>query len=427
MKSSEICTLAINVVSWMYGRVAYRGDSTYYDPTDADTLAWYNGLTWWDNAWHADCLGFVRAVLCGWNADKTVLCGGADRSYGCYNFNERLFLDSCDYTSNDFSEIVSHPCSLLYKETPFRHVGLYVGEFTVGGLTYNTCECTTSYIDEQGRPGGGKPAWVDPDGTRRPYKGASGNAGKWLSWGIFNLDETDYGITEYDGGAPIGVNGFGSALTQTEVDYYFDKLNDLTYDYVESIAESVHGMSADVFAVMAGWGWGETYSFAYPSGESKPDNYMGYLCDCCPVNYFEGWGRDTGQSMAAEIAGGDQSGFYDYSAMVARAQNLKTNEATWSGQQELKALLLALLNPNQDAWYCNGYPWNGCVSIYQQQYSEIIYSFYDPQTKTPYDITGTGIRGGWNPTPARISKKYIMLKPLQLRNFYRLNIFKKGV
>ena len=163
MKSSEICALAINIVAWNYGEVQYRmNNSTYYPD-----MSW-NLLTWYNDAWHADCLGLVRAVLCGWNADKTVVAGGADTSYRCYLYNEIQFLNSCASTSSDFSLLADHPCSLLYKD---GHVGIYVGEFMLDGKTYNSFECTTSF------GWGGRPVWVEPDGLRREYKGGSATAG----------------------------------------------------------------------------------------------------------------------------------------------------------------------------------------------------------------------------------------------------------
>lgn len=426
MKSSEICQLAINICTWMYGRVAYRDDSSWL-PTDQSLWAKYNGLTWWNDAWHADCLGFVRAVLCGWSADKTIDCGGANTGYPCYMYNEQMFIDSClpaqggGGVSSDFTQIASHPCSLLYKD---GHVGLYIGELQIGGKFYNTAEVTTSYIDDQGRPGGGRLAWVDSDGRRRPSKNEPLLNSWWEQWGVFGTSGVKYGITEYDGGA-TGATGFGSALTQPEVDFYWDSLTDLTFDYVQGIADTIHGMSADVFTVMAGWGWGEGYSFIPPLGDSEPDKYMAYLCDCCPVNYFEGWGIDTGYQMAAAIAGGDHSGHYSYENMIARGLDLKANETSSAGQNELRALLLALLNPEQRAWFCSGYPQPGDDIVYQREYAGqgMIYSFNDPGSKVDYDITGTGIRGGWNPVPVRtIGKTLISIKPIQMRNWYRNKI-----
>lgn len=420
MKSSEVCDLAINIVAWNYGEVEYRFNNSTYFPD----MSW-NLLTWYNDAWHADCLGLVRAVLCGWHADKTVNAGGADMSYGCYSadgwgFNEDRFLESCTPAKGgggvfqDFSLLPDHPCSLLYKD---GHVGIYVGEFQLDGKTYNTCECTTSY------EWGGLPTYTDIDGNRRRSKEASRTLSYWTDWGIFNTGGVDYGLTEYDGGG-TGATGFGSALSQTEVDFYWDTLNDLTFDYVQAIAEKIHGMSADVFTVMAGWGWGEGYSFIPPLGDQDPDKYMAYLCDCCPVNYYEGWGIDTGYQMAAAIAGGDHSGHYSYENMTARGLDLKANETSSAGQNELRALLLALLNPEQRAWYCSGYPQPGDDIVYQREYAGqgMIYSFNDPDSKVDYDITGSGIRGG-RPDPAGRTHKglptWMMLRPWHNYTQYR--------
>lgn len=416
MKSSEVCSLAINIVAWNYGVVQYRMNNTTYFPD----MSW-NLLTWYNGAWHADCLGLVRAVLCGWHADKTVTAGGADMSYGCYSennagFNEARFLESCTVAKGgggvfqDFSLLPDHPCSLLYKD---GHVGIYVGEFQLDGKTYNTCECTTSY------EWGGLPTYTDIDGNRRRSKEADRTLSYWTDWGIFNTGGVDYGLTEYDGGG-TGATGFGTALTQTEVDFYWDTLTNLTYDYVEAIANSIHGMDASVFAIMAGWGWGEAYSRVPPDGETEIDKYMAYLCDCVPVNYFEGLGLDTAQSMADMIRGGDPRDTYTVPKMNERAQMLRDAESTQAGQDELRALLLALLNPDQNAYFCNGYPRTdlGDIIIYQNDYpvEGTIYVFYNPSYQVPYDITGSGIRGG-RPDPAGQTHKglprWMYLRPYQ--------------
>lgn len=405
MKSSEVCSLAINIVAWNYGVVQYRmNNTTYFPDTSWNLLTWYNG------AWHADCLGLVRAVLCGWHADKTVTAGGADMSYPCYLYNEIEMLQHCSSTSQDFTLLPNNPCSLLYKD---GHVGIYVGEFQLDGKTYNSCECTTSF------GWGGRPVWVEPDGLRREYKGGTVTAGYWESWGIFDITHGYWGLTEYDGGG-TGATGFGTALTPTEVDFYWYTLTNLTYDYVEAIAGSIHGMDASVFAIMAGWGWGEAYSRVPPDGETEIDKYMAYLCDCVPVNYFEGLGLQTAQSMADMIRGGDPRDYYTVPKMNERAQMLRDAESTQAGQDELRALLLALLNPDQNAYFCNGYPRTdlGDIIIYQNDYpvEGTIYVFYNPSYQVPYDITGSGIRGG-RPDPAGQTHKglprWMYLRPYQ--------------
>lgn len=417
MKSSEICALAINIVAGNYGDTTYRMGNT--DPVATR----YNNMTWLNGAWRSDCLGFLRAVLCGWNANKDVWYGGADTSYGCYvsygGFSEQMFLSSCTVQSYDFSTL-NIPCCMLYKREPYEHVGLYVGEYQLNGYTYNVCECTSWYGDDS--INGCKPTWVDPDGTRRYYKGGSVLGSAWLAWGQFNLNGTDYGITEYDGGA-IGATGFGSELSETEVDYYWNTLNNLTYDYVESIADSIHGMDSSVFSIMAGYGWGEAYSRVPPANETEIDKYMAYLCDCVPVNYFEGLGLDTAQSMADMIRGGDPGDTYTVPKMNERAQMLRDAENTQAGQNELRALLLALLNPNQFAYFCSGYPTSYSEIIYQNDYvgEGTIYVFYYIGQNVPYDITGTGIRGG-TPTPGSRGRKmpvYMMIRPYYNYNYRR--------
>lgn len=381
MKSSEICALAIQIVAFQYGEVQYCQNNTTHAPSGEWRL-----LTWFSGAWHADCYGFVRAVLCGWHADKTVTAGGANMNYNCYVnwFDDNKFLQSCTSTSTNFA--VMTPCELLYKP---GHLGLYVGEFQLNGLTYNTCEVTIS------AKVGGVPAWVDTQGRRWTDRDSGISMGSaWTHHGIFNLNGTDYGITEYDGGAIPGATGFGTELTDAEVNYYWNTLPELTYSYVEAVANSVHGMPADVFAVMAGWGWGEAYSREYPINWNQPDYYLAYLCDCNPVNYFEGYNIRTAQAMADQIRGGATGDYYSLAALTNRAHQLEAAESTASGQAELRALLLALLNPDQRSVFCCG-PWANVTIIYQNTYQGegVIAAFYDG-SYAAYDITGTGIRGG---------------------------------
>lgn len=356
--------------------------------------------------------GFLRAVLCGWNADKTVEAGGADTSFGCYTknygFTESAFLASCSQTSQDFTQLPAHPCSLLYKP---GHVGIYVGEFQIDGKTYNSCECTTSF------GWGGRPVWVESDGLRREYQGGSVTAGYWTDWGIFNLTGEDYDLTEYDGGA-TGATGFGSQLTQEEVEYYWDRIGDPSYDTLEALAESLYGMPADVFECEAGYVYGE-----YPTGF---DEFMMYLCSSIVINFFMAWGPQTGPEMGQFMGGG----YYDYSAMAARAANMKV-DTTDAGIRTRKAIYLALLNPNQYVTECVGTGVPGYDP--RPPANRIIYTQYNLPNGQPeqwalrsaiedrtYDITGTGIRGGNPPTPSKNYRNlpiYMWLRPYQ--NIYR--------
>lgn len=416
MKSSEICQLAINIVAGNYGTVQYRlGNSLYY----AEDLRWCN-LSWggpsgyYSDAWHADCIGFVRAVLCGWNADKNAYGGGANidpdnpSAYGCKWFNERQFLDSCSSISNNFSAL-NIPCVLLYKQ---GHVGLYVGEYQIGGKTYNTCECCF------GLKYGGSPTWTATDGNRRADKDAGATDSYWEYWGVFNLNGTDYGITEYDGGAS-GSTGFGSELSEDEVNFYWDTVYEqpwLTYSYLENLANLLFGMDADYFRCFAGYVYGENPTYF--------DNYMLYLDSCITVNMFMGWGYTTPDALAAAYGAVDQSGYYSKQNMMSRGTNLENDTTSVGGKRSLAGIYLAMMNPNQYVTECVGYPvynprppaWRIIYTQYNLMPQNIeqwaLKSAYEDKT---YDITGTGVRGGIGPN---FRKRTLPIWMLTRRPFY---------
>lgn len=405
MKSSEICDLAIQIVAWRYGVVQYRQNNTTYYPDHS-----WNLLTWYNDAWHADCLGLVRAVLCGWNANKSVVAGGANTSYACYNYNEIMMLNSCAQTSNNFVELRNHPCSLLYKS---GHVGIYVGEFELNGKRYNSCECTTSFGM------GGRPVWVETDGLRREYQGGTATGGYWEQWGVFNLAGTDYGITEYDGGG-TGTTGFGPAYA-SQADF-LTAWNDLpaypsyiTYAYLEDLAYKLYGISAPIFEMIAGW----TRTEMYP----EFDPYMGYLCGSIPLNGYMGHNIRTQQGIVDFVRGTDPN--YTIALFHQVVQDLINNPAGY--YNELKCLLLVLLNPNQLVRGCSGMD---TVPASQIIYQNTINGYLITAWKLPnaedytYDITGAGYPGG-NPNaplvPAgRTEKKmppFMYLRPYY--NFYQ--------
>lgn len=398
MTSQEVCTLAVNIVSNLYGDTTYRMGNT--DPVDTP----YNNMTWYNGAWRSDCLGFVRAVLCDWAGDKDVWYGGSlIMGYQCKMFNEVMFVDSCHDENNnpthydDFTDLYLHPCSLLYKKDPWEHVGLYVGDYELDGHIYNVCECTSWYGADY--INGCKPTWVDPDGTRRYYKDGDVLGSVWKTWGIFNLNGTDYDLTEYNGGAS-GSTGFGSALSKAEVEKYFPMYIDkewLTYSYLEALADRFYGMDSDYFRVFAGYVYGEN-----PVGF---DDYMLYLDSCIPVNMFMAYGLDTAQKLSDFWHLHDPENYYTLSALTGRGNALEADTTTLAGKRTRVGIYLALLNPNQEAYECVG---TG-VYTHEQIEDRIIYTQYDVPVwggtideqwalkdgdgVRTYDITGSGIRG----------------------------------
>lgn len=419
-KSSEICQLAINIVAWNYGEVQYRlGNTLYY----AGTLKWCN-LTWggppgyYSDAWHADCLGFVRACLCGWSGDKTAYAGGANidpddpNAYNCKYFNEDAFIGSCSSRSSDFTQL-NIPCTLLYKS---GHVGLYVGEFQLDGKTYNSCECC------YGLQYGGYPTWTDPDGQRKRWKGDYGSGSYWEEWGIFNLNGTDYGITEYDGGA-TGATGFGSELSHEEVLYYWGTLPEygswLTYEYLVDIAEKFYGLTEPLFEMIIGWSRNEMYPFF--------DEYMGYLCDSIPLNGYMN-GCDTQQKIVDWVRGTDPN--YTIELFEYCAASVKNHQDTY--YPIIKSMYLVLMNPCQRVRFCSGMdtiPQDKI--IYQATINGYLITageYLDGWENYSYDITGTGVRGG-NINPSGRKERgiplWMYLKPYQFYDQYRLGHYRR--
>lgn len=410
MKSSEICALAINIVAGNYGDTTYRMGNT--DPVSTP----YNNMTWLNGAWRSDCLGFLRAVLCGWNGNKNVLYGGSNTSYGCYvsygGFTEQMFLSSCTIQSYDFS-LLNIPCCMLYKRDPYEHVGLYVGEYQLNGFTYNVCECTSWYGDSS--INGCKPTWIDPDGTRRYYKGGSVLGSAWLAWGQFNLNGTDYGITEYDGGA-TGATGFGSELSHDEVLYYWNTLPEygswLTYEFLVSLADKFYDMPESLFEMVIGWSRNEMYPFY--------DEYMGYLCDSIPLNGYMN-GCDTQQKIVDWVRGTDPN--YTIELFEYCANSVKNNQETY--YPIIKSMYLVLMNPCQRVRFCSGMdtiPQDKI--IYQATINGYLITageYLDGWENYSYDITGTGVRGG-TPIPGSRGRKmplYMYLRPYYNYNYRR--------
>lgn len=403
MRSSEICALAIQIALWRYGEVQYRiGNTTTAVSTP------YNNMTWLEGAWHSDCLGFVRACLCGWNADKTVDYGGSSvATQQCGWFNENMFIDTgCTYQSTDFTELRQHPCSLLVIDG--THVGLYVGEFEANGHRYNTCEVTTSY------GWGARPAWVYETGQRAEYEGASG-INYWDRWGVFDTSGAYFDPIVYDGGAD-GFTGFGAAYPDKES--FLKAWNDLPpypsnidYAYLEQLAYDLYGIPANCFEIIAGWTRTEMYF------EFSP--YMGYLCGCIPLNGYMGHGIHTPQGLAQFVGGTDP--VYTPQLFHEVCQDLINNPEGY--YNELKGLFLVLMNPNQLVRGCSGMD-----TVPQEDiiYQEVINGYLITAWKLPnaedytYDITGIGYPGGNPNAPLNPAGKVKLKMPawMYLRQYY---------
>ena len=116
--------------------------TTYYSVAGGDWAKW-NGKTW-----NFDCVILIKAILWGWNGNKTASHGGAVyASNSVYDDNADQIINRCSDVSTNFSNLTEG--ELLWMN---GHVGVYVGNGKV-------IECTAAWegkvvystIDNHGR------------------------------------------------------------------------------------------------------------------------------------------------------------------------------------------------------------------------------------------------------------------------------------
>lgn len=126
-----------------------------------------------DGTYTFDCVNLIKAILNGWDGTN-----GTDtyiyplpQTGDC---NEWGLITQCRGMSSDFTTL--NNTSVLYMG---GHIGCYVGEFTRGGKTYNTIECTAGSFGD-----GVIASYVDSAGRRLECKGSVWQIGTWTYHGL---------------------------------------------------------------------------------------------------------------------------------------------------------------------------------------------------------------------------------------------------
>ena len=120
-----------------------------------------------------DCWNLIKVVLAGWTPEK-----GKTAPTVTGDVDGITLLKNCTNRSNDFSKI-SVPGTYLYLSTS-PHAGIFIGEFTKDGKTYNVIECTKNMYPGQD---GVTYSYVDKSGVRMAWKGGSAK-GRWTDYGL---------------------------------------------------------------------------------------------------------------------------------------------------------------------------------------------------------------------------------------------------
>ena len=143
--------------------------STFYKNQYPYNLGYYHS----NGKFSFDCVNLVKAILNGW--EKTCKVGYFQNTLNeTGDCTELGLINQCTGVSADFKKLKK--VSVLYMN---GHIGTYVGEFTMGGKTFNVIECTSN------RWGDGVIAtYVNEKGERIACKGSSDKCGTWARHGL---------------------------------------------------------------------------------------------------------------------------------------------------------------------------------------------------------------------------------------------------
>lgn len=137
--------------------------------------------------------------------------------YGLGDWTGKQILDKCSDVSTDFTKKVRG--EMLLTESG-DHAGIFVGDYQVGGKTYNVIECTPAWN------GGIQKTYVDSQGRRFNTKGG-GQLGSWkwhgkMPWIDYSEAVADVPLkytVKYDGSKTIidVIEGKGTITITTNV------------------------------------------------------------------------------------------------------------------------------------------------------------------------------------------------------------------
>lgn len=142
-------------------------------PNKYNNKAGYNLGNFDGKKYNFDCWNLIKVVLAGWTPEK-----GKTAPAVTGDIDGVTLLKNCTNRSNDFTKI-SVPGTYLYLSTN-PHAGVFIGEFTKDGKTYNVIECTKNMYPGQD---GVTYSYVDKSGVRMAWKGGSAK-GRWTDYGL---------------------------------------------------------------------------------------------------------------------------------------------------------------------------------------------------------------------------------------------------
>ena len=166
---SEVIMTSVELVQRLK-QLASR--KTFYKNKYPDNLCYIHS----DGRTSADCVNLYKAVLNGYDVNKTDVGYYQRNLSNTGDCTEYGLLSQCSDVSTNFTKLKSQEPRLLYMS---GHIGGYIGEeVTVNGHICNVIECTGAW------GGGILYSYVDSEGKRYEYKGASKPNGVWSKHGL---------------------------------------------------------------------------------------------------------------------------------------------------------------------------------------------------------------------------------------------------
>lgn len=143
---------------------------TYYSNKYPNNLCYIHA----DGRTSADCWNLIKALLNGYDVNNSTVGYYQKNLSNTGDVDGATLLKACTDVSSNFKKLKNGEPRYLYMK---NHAGSFIGETVIDGKIYNVIESTGSWERKV------LYSYVDEDGTRRHYKGATKN-GKWEKHGL---------------------------------------------------------------------------------------------------------------------------------------------------------------------------------------------------------------------------------------------------
>jgi GH25 family lysozyme M1 (1,4-beta-N-acetylmuramidase) len=182
------------------------------------------GYHWEDGRFSFDCWNLIKAILAGWDATNPVGTNVPPTVTGDISGYQMLM--QCTNRSKDFTQL-KQPGTYLYLSTS-PHAGVYIGDFTQDGYTFNVVECTGAWESKV------QYTYVDEKGGRYLYKGGPQNKYSWTDYGL--LPWVEYTTNPVPNPTPVSDVAYGIDVSrwQRGFDLMDAKVQGFTYSILKA-------------------------------------------------------------------------------------------------------------------------------------------------------------------------------------------------